>query len=67
MSELQPFQQRVVDEKAELDERLSKLGAFFDTAVFDSLDALEKQRMKSQHDFMSQYSRVLGERIDAFG
>lgn len=64
--ELQPHQQRVVDEKAELDEKLAKLKAFFDTDLFKSLDEDEQERMWRQSDHMDDYSSVLGERIAAF-
>jgi hypothetical protein len=66
ISELQPYQQRVVDEKTELDERLTKLIAFFDNPIFAGLDAAEQERMKRQADHMTNYSVVLGERIAAF-
>jgi hypothetical protein len=63
---MQPHQQRVVDEKAELDEKLEKLRAFFGTDRFDGLDTDEKKRMWRQADHMEAYSGVLGERIAAF-
>lgn len=64
--ELQPHQQRVVDEKTELDERLTKLIAFFDSSIFAGLPTDEQGRMKRQADHMTNYSVVLGERIAAF-
>jgi hypothetical protein len=63
---MQPHQQRVVDEKTELDEKSSKLNAFFNTAVFDKLSSEEQDRMHRQYELMVQYSAVLGERIAAF-
>ena len=66
MNELQPHQQRVVDEKGELDERLTKLIAFFDSSVFNGISANEQGRMKRQAEHMTNYSVVLGERIAAF-
>ena len=64
--ELQPHQQRVVTEKAELDEKLAKLDAFGRTTLFASLPAEEQGRLNRQHSLMEQYSAVLGERIAAF-
>jgi len=64
--ELQPHQQRVVDEKRELDEKLAKLDAFGRTPLFASLAAEEQGRLNRQHSIMEQYSAVLGERIEAF-
>lgn len=65
-TELKPHQQRVVAEKAELDERLDKLRAFFGTEVFSELDDLEMDRLQRQADHMAAYSEVLGKRIAAF-
>ena len=63
---MQPHQQRVVDEKAELDEKLTKLDAFGRTPLFASLPDDEQGRLNRQHSLMEQYSAVLGERIAAF-
>jgi len=63
---MQDFQQRVVDEKKELDEKVTKLRAFIHTEQFDSLDGNEKIRLWRQADAMGVYSSVLGERIEAF-
>ena len=63
---LQPHQQRVVDEKAELDAKLTKLIAFQSTETFESLDEAERDRMRRQSDAMIDYSNVLAERIAAF-
>ncbi len=65
--ELQPHQQRVVTEKAELDEKLTKLTAFFNTEMFANLDDAEIERLQRQADIMGEYSDVLGERVAAFG
>lgn len=64
--ELQTYQQRVVAEKAELDEKLAKLDAFGRTQIFASLSADEQGRLNRQHSLMGKYSAVLGERIAAF-
>ena len=63
---MQPHQQRVIEEKAELDERLSKLKAFAGTEEFASLSEAERARLNCQGLFMAGYSAVLGERIAAF-
>lgn len=66
--ELLPHQQRVIDEKKELDGRLTKLSAFISSENFHLIvdDANERYRMHNQERFMLGYSRVLGERIAAF-
>jgi len=63
---LPPHQKRVIDEKRELDERKDKLAAFFETTTFAQLDDSEQGRLHAQHAAMVDYSRVLGERIEAF-
>lgn len=63
---LQPHQQRVVDEKAELDYRLANLRAFLTGKARELVDASEFQRLKLQADIMGVYSEVLGQRIAAF-
>ena len=62
-----PHQQRVVDEKTELDDKLGKLNAFILTSpVFAQLQNEEKERLQRQFSIMRDYTSVLGERIDAF-
>lgn len=61
-----PHQQRVVDEKQELDVRLAALANFFLNPIFSKLLAAEQARMVRQAEAMRLYSEVLGERIDAF-
>lgn len=65
--ELAPHQQRVIGEKRELDDRLGKLVAFIDSAIFDGLDAEEQDRLRRQAACMADLSQILGERIAAFG
>lgn len=64
---MQPYQQRVVDEKADLDEKAKKLSDFIGTSeVFLTLDPAEQERLKEQCEVMWQYSEILGARIAAF-
>lgn len=63
---LQPHQQRVVDEKNELSERLAKLLAFFQGPIFPTLGEAERSRLRNQARFMDGYAAVLEERIAAF-
>lgn len=64
---LQPHQQRVVTEKADLDERLGRLLAFFQTPSFEFMAEPERSRLRNQARFMEGYSAALKERIAAFG
>lgn len=63
---MQPHQQRVVDEKKDLDDKLAKLLAFFQNPIFTGLSEAEQSRLRNQARFMDGYSAVLGERIAAF-
>lgn len=64
---MQPHQQRVVDEKAALDEKATALSNFIGTSpIFETLDPAEQERLKEQNDVMWQYSEILGKRIAAF-
>jgi hypothetical protein len=65
---LQPHQQRVVDEKTELDSKIEKLAAFVQpaNAIFQSLPDAEAGRLVYQLSIMQEYSSVLGQRIAAF-
>lgn len=60
------YQLRVVDEKRELDEKLTKLLSFFQTPMFDNLNEAERSRLRNQARFMDGYAAVLQERITAF-
>lgn len=63
---MEDFQQRVVDEKKELDEKREKLAAFFTGSIFPTLPVEERVRLERQLDAMNEYSSILGERIAAF-
>ena len=62
-----PHQQRVVDEKLELGEKIASLQSFISSSpFFEKLDEAEKDRLRRQKDYMIDYWNVLMERIDAF-
>jgi len=63
---MQPHQERVVAEKKELDEKRDKLGKFIDGDTFSTLPVPEKDRLIRQAVAMTDYSVILGERIEAF-
>lgn len=68
MNQLAPHQQRVLQEKAELDWRLSELGAFIlDNPLYLQLPGDEQARLSAQSKAIGSYSDILGERIAAFG
>lgn len=65
---LEPHEQRVVDEKNELDMKLDRLNHYItsERSSFSTLDAAEQDRLKQQAAIMATYSDILGERIAAF-
>ena len=67
VSGLHPHQQRVVAEKVQLDDKLSKLELFCLTKGFASLPQDERSRLRNQGGAMKVYSEILGARIEAFG
>lgn len=61
------YQERVIKEKRELDEKAFKLSAFIgNNPLFDTIDTEEQERMKEQCEIMWEYSEILGKRIAAF-
>ena len=67
------YQQRVVSEKAYLDDNLVRLKSFITgggmvngDAAFNNLDHHEQVRLRAQLIAMQAYSSILGERIAAF-
>ena len=64
---MQEYQQRVIDEREELYDKLVNLNKFIcGTAIFDSLDGDEQNRLRAQRFIMNEYADVLTSRIDAF-
>jgi len=62
-----PYQERVIQEKQELADRLTKLEAFRETDSFQlHLSPAERCRLERQRFAMHEYNQVLGERITAF-
>lgn len=65
-SEYLPYQQRVIDEKRELDDRFERLSDFIDSGYFKHLPESEQLRLNIQIRLMRDYSWILGQRIAAF-
>lgn len=64
---LQPHQQRVVEEYKELKDKTTKLGAFIlDNPIYRSLEEDEQKDMKIQYDAMCVYTDALERRINRF-
>lgn len=61
-----PHQQRVVDEHAELVDKITKLDSFVASSMFSTLVMEEHGRLSKQLEIMRDYATVLQARIDAF-
>lgn len=59
-----PHQERVVAERAELNEKLTKLLAFMNTESFEALPDWDRYLLNKQASFMGFYRDTLDERID---
>lgn len=64
---MQPHQQRVVAEKAGIDENIVKLSKFVHGPLFQTIDDAERDRLHRQLGAMTLLSDILGDRIQAFG
>lgn len=64
--ETKAYQQRVRDERKDLDAKLTDLRAFFQKPEFQALDPAERLRMEKQAEIMGKYSLILEQRITAF-
>ncbi len=61
---MQPHEQRVIDEKRALDEKLIKLVQFISASpLFAKLDPTDQDLLRGQRDVMLHYSEILEARI----
>lgn len=63
---MQLHQHRVVTERDELADKLTKLNDFIGGTTYDGLDVNERNRLCRQAAIMKDYLDVLNERIAAF-
>lgn len=61
------YRERMAQEHCELNLRTNKLGAFFQTAAFNSLSDEKKELMYRQYDAMRSYLETLGKRCELEG
>lgn len=59
-----PNQQRVFDEKAEIDNRLQKLKDFISSPTYLTMDKEDKVLLLDQEMAMEDYSHILGKRFN---
>jgi hypothetical protein len=60
------YQERLLEEKAQLDERLAKLVNFIGSATFQKLPSNYCDLLQDQQIAMEEYARILAARIDLF-
>lgn len=60
----QPFIQRLLDEKKDLDEKISKLKSFINGNIFNNINDNQQSLLLIQHQTMITYSLILSKRID---
>lgn len=63
---MEAYQQRVIEEKSELDERISKLDAFIANSQEGKVSKVTLFLLEKQLEAMFQYSRILDIRISLF-
>ena len=63
---LEDYQQRVVEEKTDLDGKARRLELFIASDAFDAVNVDERLRLRRQLVYMEKYSKVLAGRINAF-
>ena len=61
------YRDRMRVEYYDLNERWNKLGAFFQTAAYGNLNDKQKALLEAQHKAMTEYRKVLEERIKLEG
>lgn len=62
-----PHQQRVIEEKRELDAKATALSNFIGlNSTFSTIDKIQQDLLREQCEVMWQYSEILGKRIAAF-
>ena len=66
MREVQPHQQRVIDEKHELDLKIDALAKCFGSDIFMKIDEVEQDRLHCQYQIMKAYTAILASRIKGF-
>lgn len=63
---MEPYQQRVVDEKHELDAKIAKLDAFMAGDEWHALSQTQQQLLNRQRAAMVSYADALSERLLTF-
>ncbi|MEQ1977590.1 hypothetical protein [Xenorhabdus sp. SGI240] len=62
----QPHQQRVIDELAELNERIEKLSVFIGGDTYNTLEETDRYLLRVQRSAMYNYAEILHMRVKRF-
>lgn len=57
------FKDRLLKERAELEDKVSKLGSFLETENFKKIDEKQQELLEIQHGLMKSYLDILEQRI----
>ena len=60
------YQKRVIEEKKELSDKVTKLAVFIASKAFDELSSVDKFLLSEQIKHMQSYREVLRLRVSAF-
>ena len=60
------YQERVHNEKEELDSRIELLDLFLEGSIWLELDVIDQESLREQRIVMGTYSHILGKRIARF-
>lgn len=63
---MKPYQERIIEEKDQLDLKKDKLSVFVQSPYFVEMDDSEQRLLSLQLALMEEYSAVLGQRISLF-
>ncbi len=63
---MESYQERVIEEKKELDEKINRLSNFINSDKYNQIDVSGRIRFDRQLAAMQTYSNILNERINTF-
>lgn len=63
---MKPYQERVVLELNELQDKRDKLAVFLEGKYLKTINNAEKRRLSQQAEVMAEYAAILKDRIDNF-
>ena len=64
---MEAYQERVIAEMKDLDDKIGKLSAFMKLDTFQGLEEEDRNLLTEQYEHMNQYYSVLRKRVERFG